>query len=447
MTNQLMDPVRLLFCGLNVYMLYIFFNFIFDRKADMKKTVVYGVVVAVIIFLVNLRGDTRLNLAVVPICYLIYAWFVFRVNLNQAIAYTVIFTAIFAGGREVAFELLLRYLSNLLPFRIPLWYTSAGVPLLALEYLIGYLFLRYIGHFTIKLDTGEDKAFPWLLVLYPLSTWVVFYCFLYMDFQNSKLTQFLICLSSFVLYFSNAVIFIVLERFHRMVSEASRVELQEVRQGMENRNFQDLRGLNERNQKFLHDIHLHLRAIRELAIKEECQKICERVDCLEGEMKTATEGIAYSSNPVLDSVFRDMYQRTLDKGIELSVFVEPSVRVDFLAEDDMISMFGNLIDNAIEGADGCSSGERKISAKLYMGNDFLMVFLIKNSYLGPLRWEGEQLLTKKDDSRPHGLGVKIVQALAEKYGGTLGLHVNSEEHTFIAILTVSVLTGNRKKKT
>ena len=141
-----------------------------------------------------------------------------------------------------------------------------------------------------------------------------------------------------------------------------------------------------------------------------------------------------------------MYQRTLDKGIELSVFVEPSVRVDFLEEDDMISMFGNLIDNAIEAAGGCRSGERKISAKLYMGNDFLMVFLIKNSYLGPLRWEGEQLLTKKDDSRPHGLGVRIVQALAEKYGGTLGLHENSEEHTFVAILTVSVLTGNRKKK-
>lgn len=441
-----MDPVRLVFCGLNVYMLYIFFSFIFDRKTDMKKTVVYGIVVALFIFLINLQGDTRLNLAVVPICYLVYAWFVFRVNPNQAIAYTVIFTAIFAGGREVAFELLLRYLTNLLPFHIPLWFTSAGVPLLILEYLIGYLFLRYIGRFTPKLDTGEDKAFPWLLVLYPLSAMVVFWCFLYMDFPNSRLIQFLICLSSFVLYFSNAVIFIVLERFRRMVSEANRVELQEVRQGMENKNFQDLREFNERSQQFMHDVHLHLRAIRELAMKGEIQKICERVDCLEGEMKTAAEGAVYSSNPILDSVFRDMYQRALDKGIELSAFVEPSVRVDFLVEDDMISIFGNLIDNAIEAADRCGRGERKISAKLYMGNDFLLVFFIKNSYLGPLRWEGEQLLTEKNDSRPHGMGIRIVQALAEKYGGTLGLHENAEEHTFAAILTVSVLTGNSQKR-
>lgn len=441
MTDGMVNPILLIFCGLDVYMFYTFLSSIFMRKIGLMKAVVWGVVIAMIIFLVNIPNDSRLNLAAVPICFLLFARRVFCINISQAAAYTIIFTAIFSGGREVAFELMSRYLSNLLSINLPQWFSLAGTPLLIIEYVIGFLFLIYVEQFTRKLKVGEDRAFPWLLVIYPMTTAVILGCFLYMDTPEPKIIQFFICFSSFALYFSNAVVFIALERLRGIINKAKQAEIQVVRQNMENKNFQDIRDFNERSQQFMHDIHFHLRTIRELALKGDDQKIIEKIDGLEGKMKTDIEDIIYSSNPILDSVFRDLHQHAKDMEIELSVFVEPSAKVDFMAEDDMISMFGNLIANAIEASGKCRRGERNIEARLFMGNDFLMVFLIKNSYAGPLEWEGEQLLTNKVDSHLHGLGIGIVKKLARKYGGTLGLNTDARESTFSAVLTLSVLSG------
>lgn len=442
MTDGMVNPILLIFCGLDVYMFYTFLLSIFPRKMSIGKARAYGAGAAMAVFVVNLPGDSILNLAVVPIIFLIYALLVFYINLSQAVAYTIIFSAVFSGGREAAFELLLEFMSNILPFYLPRWFTLGGVPLLVIEYFIGFMFLRYIENFTRKLKVGEDKAFPWLLVIYPISSAVILGCFFYMEPPESKITQFFLCFSAFVLYFSNAVVYIALERFRGIINKAKQVELQVIRQNMENKNFQDIRDFNERSQQFIHDIHFHLRTIRELALKGDNQKIIEKIDVLEGKMKTDIEDIIYSSNSILDSVFRDMYQHAKDKEIELSVFVEPSAKVDFMAEDDMISMFGNLIANAIEASGKCRRGERKIEARLFMGNDFLLVFLIKNSYAGPLEWEGEQLLTNKVDSHLHGLGIGIVKKLARKYGGTLGLNTDARESTFSAVLTLSVLSGS-----
>jgi len=107
----------------------------------------------------------------------------------------------------------------------------------------------------------------------------------------------------------------------------------------------------------------------------------------------------------------------------------------------MISMFGNLLDNAIEAAEKCESGKRNVKIKVFMGTNYFLIFNIENSYNVKIKKDGDRFLTSKADSKHHGLGIGIVMSLAEKYGGSLNL-VQKEE-LFVTTLTISAYSGEQ----
>ena len=98
-------------------------------------------------------------------------------------------------------------------------------------------------------------------------------------------------------------------------------------------------------------------------------------------------------------------------------------------------MMGNLIDNAIEAAEKCNKGNRLVDVKLFMGTNYFLVLHIENSYSIMALKEGNRLLSTKSDPKHHGLGIGIVNSLAEKYGGSLNLE--ERENKFITTLTIS----------
>ena len=145
--------------------------------------------------------------------------------------------------------------------------------------------------------------------------------------------------------------------------------------------------------------------------------------------------IIYNANEVLNTILAEYVLEAQNKGIELSVFVEDCLNVDFISDADMISMFGNLLNNALEAAAKCEAGHRKADVKLFMGNQYMLVLYIKNSFSVSVQWEGEILLTTKKEKQFHGMGIGIVKRLAEKYGGTLMLEEKGSN--FITTLIIS----------
>ena len=117
---------------------------------------------------------------------------------------------------------------------------------------------------------------------------------------------------------------------------------------------------------------------------------------------------------------------------------EQFLKLDFIKENDLISMFGNLLDNAMEAAGQCEAGKRSVSVKLFMGNSYMLVLYIENSYVIPFQYSGERILSTKQGNG-HGLGIGIVRKLAEKYGGALNLEMKDD----IVITTLSISMNNQ----
>lgn len=428
---------RVLLCAVDVAMLYLFFKAMFQlRKYGAGVYTGLFVIEIGAIVLINSHGNTWLNLLVIPSSFMALVLLMFKLSVTDALIYTVIYCAIFSGGREVACEMLFRMISSYSQFQIPAWFTPAGFWYLIPEYIFGFLFLLLIVKSLKKLDIGGHQGVAWYLLIMPVTSLIVLSTYIYMDFPDSVLIQRLMCTGAFLLYFSNAAVFLVLAKYKGIMNLAKYEEMAGLRQALEEDEFQNITRLNRFYRDYMHDMNSYLMQIRSLASHKQHQKIMELVDELEGEVRMGESNIVYNTNEVLNTILAERSIRAENKGIELSVFVESFINVDFISSADMISMFGNLLDNALEAADTCEAGDRKVDVRLFMGNRYMLVLYIKNSFAVPAQREGEKLLTTKKEKQFHGLGIGIVNRLAEKYGGTLLL----EEHgdNFITTLNLSV---------
>ena len=103
---------------------------------------------------------------------------------------------------------------------------------------------------------------------------------------------------------------------------------------------------------------------------------------------------------------------------------------------DVYSMFGNLLDNAIEYVQNIEDrGKRFI--RLFIKPQGAMLLIHEENYL-----ESEVKLvdgvpqTSKDDKLYHGFGIKSMQRTARKYGGDL--KINSEGNLFKIDLFIQI---------
>lgn len=95
--------------------------------------------------------------------------------------------------------------------------------------------------------------------------------------------------------------------------------------------------------------------------------------------------------------------------------------LDFLTKGEICSLFGNLLDNAIEAVSRVEDAERKnISLLIRRRGDFLSVYE-ENYYEGELRWGREVPETTKTDSRYHGFGMKSIRMIVENHGGNVSI--------------------------
>lgn len=426
---------RLALCAADMYMLYSFFQSIFELKCCRNRRLWCALAATLLIFAINVFGHTGLNLLVIPVIYMVFSLLVFKLSIANGFVYTVIYYAIFAGGREVAYEMLFRLISSYSQLDMPHWYTQKGFYFLLPEYLISFLFLLLIERVIKRLDIRDSGKFAWYLLIMPVSSMIVLSSFLYMDFPKSELIQRLMCIGAFLLYFSNAAVFIILSKYTTILNQTKFEEIYSMKQAMEDDKFQNIARLNEHYRNYMHDMHSYLSHLRMLALGGQNQEIVKTIEELRGGIQMEVDDTIYSDNKVLNSILTERAIKARDEGIRLSVFVEQFLDIYFISNKDMVSMFGNLLDNALEAASRCERRDKEVEMKLFMGTQYMLVLYLENSFEISAQWEDGKLLSTKKDGEYHGLGIGIVKRLAEKYGGTLTLE--EKEGKFITTLIIS----------
>ena len=151
-------------------------------------------------------------------------------------------------------------------------------------------------------------------------------------------------------------------------------------------------------------------------------KIEELKDFIENESETLAKKIYYikTGNEVVDAIINTKQNLAEKKGINFSVNVK--IPPECIVSDiDFVCIFGNLIDNAIEACETQSEKRIEIIVKEIKK---LLIIKVINSYKGKLP---DKLSTTKKEKRFHGIGLKNVKSILEKYDGTYQMIKEDDE--------------------
>lgn len=171
---------------------------------------------------------------------------------------------------------------------------------------------------------------------------------------------------------------------------------------------------NERQMSTLrHDMKHHLNELKLLSMQKESKEIQMYIENMEAFIQNPNE-IICSGNIEIDSLLNYMLKKAQEKLKVMDVKVK--LPKDILHSFDINIILGNLLENAIEAS--VMTDDKILKGSISLRKDVLII-RIENSYNGNIK-KGEQgFITTKNDKQGHGIGLKSVQNIVEKYNGIM----------------------------
>ena len=176
------------------------------------------------------------------------------------------------------------------------------------------------------------------------------------------------------------------------------------------------------SRKIRHDINNHLLAVSALIergsideAKRYIAEVSEQSDLVAMPVKTGRN--------VLDALLFKKTEQAAEKGCKIAFEIDCPISGS-VSDYDLCTIFGNIIDNAIDAVSvGCS-----ISVKI--GKQLEMLYIsCENPFSGELKRRGDRILTTKKDFAAHGFGIMRVRELARRYGGEV--NITAENGVFL----------------
>ena len=187
----------------------------------------------------------------------------------------------------------------------------------------------------------------------------------------------------------------------------------------------------EKLSKVKHDMKNHNMAVSSLILNGEYERA--RVLCESVSRKLNVPALTHSENPVINAILNVEKDKAFQNDINFSCTIKDTL--SFVEDSDIVSIIGNLCDNAIEYLAGIEEDKRNMNLTVSLYKDYYYI-TCKNTIISPVLKNNPQMNTTKDDITIHGKGIKILKDVAEKYNGEILLKEYKEE------LSVSVIIRN-----
>ena len=209
------------------------------------------------------------------------------------------------------------------------------------------------------------------------------------------------------------------------------------REQAEQRYFEEVDQKNAEARMLRHDMNNHLAAVAMLLQEKKTEDAKEY-------LRHVMEGLEATKPPVrtgigvLDGVLMAKETAAKEKGIRMTMEFEGGMQGCMVPDHELCSLFGNLLDNCVEACERLPQEKRW--AKLKVNRQMEMVCIFCENPYDEIKKEGGKLVTQKADSKNHGLGIRQMERIVKKHGGTM--EIETENNVF----SVSILLPEAGKK-
>ena len=166
----------------------------------------------------------------------------------------------------------------------------------------------------------------------------------------------------------------------------------------------------------VHDVKNHFVILKEYEAAGEFEELGKYLNEITDEI-WSKKSRRWTGNRILDIILNQKKMAAEEKGIEFDVEAV-ALKDRFLTDSETSSLFGNLLDNAIEACEKISDEEKWISVSIRRQKELLFIEVANTASQAP-KEENGKFITSKEEKDIHGIGFGNVRKIVEKYGGDI----------------------------
>lgn len=285
-----------------------------------------------------------------------------------------------------------------------------------------------------KDSSGESGIIVILLCAIPIVSMWITVTLIFIGIEGiipSQLNWF-VCIGAVLMLFLNMCVFFIYNLSQQYSKKYLQTQLQLQKESADAKYYKMLLTQDENQKILIHDIKKHMYTISDLLSNDlalDAKKYIARII----QSKELSEKLHFCDNPTLNLLL--LRYKELCEKISIQFFVDiRKDTVSFLDIEDITSMFGNLLENAVEAANGTENAYIDLSIK-HNETEHLMISMINSCNWIPEQNASGDFISRKRDKGRHGLGMKSVRKITKKYNGTLYSFYNEDDKTFHTMIT------------
>lgn len=168
-----------------------------------------------------------------------------------------------------------------------------------------------------------------------------------------------------------------------------------------------------------HDLKHQIHNLRSGEISDkELMEIEEQISIYDLSVKTG--------NDALDVILTEKSLLCKKNGIIINIMAQGE-KMDFMTKEDIYSLFGNILDNAMTAVRDVEPDKRVIMLNIEAVGEMLVI-RETNCFTSPINFENG-LPVSKGDKRFHGYGMKSIKYVCDRYGADLVVKAENNEFT------------------
>lgn len=183
--------------------------------------------------------------------------------------------------------------------------------------------------------------------------------------------------------------------------------------------------------RYRHDINNHLMCLRALVDGNiEAQNYIDNLQ----EKLYVIKNKFYETGFELMNILLGNHLSEIEKNVSISLVGKIMVKPD-ISDVDFCTIFSNLLSNAVEEVNRAPCTNPYIKIEIKTGKVYLMI-TIRNSSTVLIEDYEQNLMTKKQDKKNHGIGLRNVRETVCRNNGRFSLEGNGEEVSAKVILNL-----------
>jgi signal transduction histidine kinase len=228
------------------------------------------------------------------------------------------------------------------------------------------------------------------------------------------------------------LLFLLLEGTLKSYQSGYEISTREFQQRVLAHQYEEIKNIYMNMRGWRHDYHNHIQVIKAQMALEKYEEVNTYLDELEQDLNRVDTYVK-SGNLMADAILNSKLSITQTRHIGINCKAELPQELA-ISDIDMCVILGNLLDNAIEACEKIEENKRFL--RIYMVVNKKQLYIsIQNSAREELDFNEKNYISTKRGN--HGLGMKRVKLIVDKYQGFLNLQ--NEPGIFAAEVSIPLL--------